>query len=342
MTKKVLTLILVMVLIASMLSGCGSKSSSSEPAKKPDKTFTIRVAHVLNTDHASHITLEQVFKKEVEEKSKGRIKVEIYPNAQLGSDRQTLEAASIGSLEMSAAGGSVLTGFDEDFSVLELPFLFKTKQEASKAFDGEFGKTLNEGLKVKNLMNLGFGQNGYRHITNSSKPITKPEDLKGMKIRTMENPIHIATFKAFGANPTPMAFGELFTALQQKTVDAQENPTNIVYTSKFYEVQKYMSLTGHLYASVVYVMSKSFYDSLPEDLQKIVAEAVTHTVQKQRELTDKQEGEFLEKLKQSGMVINELTPEQKEAFIQAAAPVYDEFRKKDTKGLLDLLKKSVQ
>src|SRR5690606_33452452 len=131
----------------------------------------------------------------------------------------------------------------EDFMVFDLPFLFSSKEEAFAAFDGEVGDILNSKLEEIGIVNLGYGENGYRHVTNNKKPIRLPEDLKGVKIRTMENPIHMAAFQAFGANPTPISFNELFTALQQGTVDAQENPVAIIFTSKFSEVQKYLSLT---------------------------------------------------------------------------------------------------
>ncbi len=343
--KKTLSLLLTLVLATTLLlSGCVQKPTTNAPATNAPaaeaKTYTLRVAHVLPTSHATHITLEQVFKKEVEEKSNGRIKVEIYPNAQLGGDRQTVEALNLGTLEMCVPAGSVLAGFDEKFMVLDLPFLFKTKEAAFKAFDGEFGTMLSEGLKSKNIINLGYGENGYRNITNNKAPITKPEDLKGLKIRTMENPVHISTFKAFGANPTPMAFGELFTALQQKTVDAQENPTAIIYTSKFYEVQKYLSLTGHVYANCPYLISKTFYESLPTDLQKVVSDAANLTVDEQRKMTGQQEKEFFITLKENGMQINELTSEQKELFIKAAETVYQEFEKKYGSDLVNAAKAS--
>ncbi len=329
--KKALILLIIVLGFALIISGCGNKATTSQGP------ITIKLAHVVAENHASHIALQQ-FKKDVEEKSAGKVKVEIYPNGQLGNDRQAIEAVSLGTLEMTMCVTSVAAGFDEKLTVLDLPFLFKSKEAAYKALDGEFGERLNKLLVAKNIVNLGFAEGGYRHITNNLRPITKPEDLKGIKIRTMENPLHIATFKAFGANPTPMAFGELFTALQQGTVDAQENPFNLVITSKFYEVQKYMSLTGHVYGSVGIFINKKYYDGLPADIQKIVKDAADNAKKLQRQLLTKQDDEAVTVLK-TKMQINDLTSDQKQAFVNAAKSVYDDFAKKfgnEGKELIDL------
>ncbi|HAS91026.1 MAG TPA: C4-dicarboxylate ABC transporter substrate-binding protein [Clostridiales bacterium] len=342
--KKILSLILVLVMITTVLmTGCTktetppSQSETEEP--KPSETskeeYVLRVAHVLQQDHPTNTTLEDVFKKEVEEKSGGRIKVEVYPNGQLGSDRATIEALPLGTLEMCVPGGTILSGFVEDFMVFDLPFLFSSKEEAFAAFDGEVGDILNSKLEEIGIVNLGYGENGYRHVTNDKKPIRLPEDLKGVKIRTMENPIHMAAFQAFGANPTPISFNELFTALQQGTVDAQENPVAIIFTSKFSEVQKYLSLTGHVYTNCPYLISKTFLESLPEDLQQVIREAAKNTLTVQRKLLGEKEAETLEILKSEGMEINELTSEEKQAFVDAAKSVYDDFRAKYGSELLD-------
>lgn len=333
----VLSLVLVAVFTGCSGSGAGSGGDGDKDASAGGEKgeYLIRVAHVLPADHATNMTAENVFKKEVEENSGGRIKVEIYPNSQLGGDRQTIEALNLGTLEMCIPGGTVLSGFIDDFMVLDLPFLFKSREEAFKTFDGPVGDELNKQLEDIGIVNLGYGENGYRHVTNNRGPVTSPENLKGLKIRTMENPIHMAAFKAFGANPTPISFNELFTALQQKTVDAEENPIAIIYTSKLYEVQKYLSLTGHVYTQCPYLISKSFFDSLPEDLQKVVRDAAKDTVTAQRQMCVDQEKEYLGELKENGMIINELTDEQKQAFIDAAKPVYDDYVKQYGSQLLD-------
>lgn len=339
--KRKLSIVLVMILVLGCsLIGCGDKENAGS-ADSSDESYLIRVAHVLPTDHATHITAEEVFKKEVEEKSNGRIKVEVYPNGQLGGDRQTIEALNLGTVEMCIPGGTVLSGFVEDFMVLDLPFLFKSKEDAFKVLDGEVGNALNTKLEDIGIVNLGYGENGYRHVTNNKGPVTSPKDLAGLKIRTMENPIHMASFKAFGANATPISFNELFTALQQGTVDAQENPIPIIYTSKLFEVQKYLSLTGHVYTQCPYLISKTFFDKLPEDLQQVVRDAAKDCVAAQREMCAEQEREYIDDLKEAGMQVNELTAEQKQEFVDAAQSVYDEYIEKYGSELLDEIKAEI-
>lgn len=301
--------------------------------------YVIKVGYIVPETQSDHIIMRDVFKKEVESQSGGQIKVELYPNAQLGGDRELTESVQLGTIQMALPATSALAGFDKRFQALDLPFLFKSKSTAYKALDGELGKKLNQDLPALGMINLGYGENGFRHITNNRGPITKPADLKGLKIRTMENPMHIAFFKLLGANPTPMNFGELYTALQQKTVDAQENPIALIYTSKFYEVQKYCSLTGHVYSATALIMNKKFFDNLPPNLKTIVTKAAHDYVVQQRKLSDKQEKEFLVLLRKNGMVINDLTPAQKEAFVKATLPVYDSFRDVVGGDLIDLAKK---
>lgn len=341
MKKLLKSIFIICMVMAVILTGCSQKTQGNQDnnsnASNSDKKFTIKVAHVVAETHASHIALTEVFKKEIEEKSGGRITVEIYPNAQLGSDRQAVEAVSMGSTEMTMSAMAVMSGFEEKVTVLDLPFLFKTKEAAYNALDGELGDKINEMLLKQNVKNLGYAEGGFRNITNSKRPIVKPEDLEGIKIRTQENPIHIASFKAFGANPTPMAFGELFTALQQKTVEGQENPINLIYASKFQEVQKYLSVTGHVYGTACLFINNDFFNSLPADLQDIVQKAADNTVDYQRQLCTEQDEEYLEELKKV-MEVYELTPEEKQVFIDKAQVVYDEFINKNGSELVDLAK----
>lgn len=344
MIKKLGIFLVVVMLLTVFLAGCGGNApkEQADTGKKEDtqKTYTIKLAYVVPETQSTHIAAKEVFKKYVEEKSEGRIKVELYPNGQLGGDRQAIEAVQLGTIQMTIPAAAVLSGFEPKFQVFDLPYLFKSKEAAYKALDGELGQKLSDMLIPLGLRNLAFGENGYRHITNNRGPIEKPEDLKGLKIRTMENPVHMATFRVLGANPTPMSFGELYTALQQGTVDAQENPIPLVYTSKFYEVQDYYTLDGHVYASTAVLINNDFYNSLPEDLQKVVKEGAEKFRDEQRKLSSKQDEEMLEKLKEEGMKINTLTPEQKQKFIEATLPVYDEFKDELGEDLVELAKQA--
>lgn len=344
--KKVALVLIMALLLTTLAVGCSSGTKEPEPAaNKPaetDKTYTIKLAYVVAETQSTHIAARDVFKKYVEEKSGGKITVELYPNGQLGGDREAIEAVQLGTIQMTIPAAAVVSGFEKKFQVFDLPYLFKSKQAAYKAMDGELGQKLNELLVPLGLKNLAYGENGYRHISNNKKPIEKPEDLKGLKIRTMENPVHMATFKALGANPTPMAFGELYTALQQGTVDAQENPIPLVYTSKFYEVQKYYSLDGHVYAATVVLINNDFFNSLPKDFQQIVVDGANLYKDEQRKLSDKQDVEMLAELEKAGMKINELTDAQKQEFVKATLPVYDQFKDVLGADLIELAKKANQ
>lgn len=333
--KKIVALLVLFSLMLACLSACGN-DAASDGTDSADKEITLRISHVLQEDHPTHKTLVDIFKPEIETSSNGRIKVEIYPNAQLGSDRQAIEAVSLGTLEMSVPGGPVLSGFYEPYMVYDLPFLFDDRDAVYKAMDGELKDKLAEGLLEQDIIILGIGENGFRHVTNNSGPIYEPADMKGLKIRTMENPLHMAAFSNFGANPTPMAFGELFTALQQKTVDAQENPVAIIHSSRFQEVQKYLSLTGHVYANCPYIVNKGFWEGLDDNMRKIVQAAVDKTVVAQRDMLASMEGELIQQLKDAGMEVNELTAEQKKVFADLSKPAYDIFVDKFGNELLEL------
>lgn len=309
--KKILIVFLIIVMALSFsLTGCSS--SKSETPKDDGKVYTIKVAYVVAESHASHIVMRDVFKKELE--ATGKFKVELYPNGQLGADRQAIESVGLGSVEMTMAGEAAISGFIPEFELVGLPYLFTSIDSARNALDGEFGKELDKLLEEQDIVNLGWGEVGFRNITNDNKEIISPADLTGIKIRTMENPLHIAFFKALGANPTPMAFTELFTALQQGTVDAQENPTALTYNSKFYEVQKFMTVSEHVYTAAPILVNKTFFESLPEDLRATLVEVSTKTRDAQRELILEQNTDFEAKMQEEGVTVTVLTPEQKEAF----------------------------
>ncbi|MDR1943287.1 MAG: DctP family TRAP transporter solute-binding subunit [Synergistaceae bacterium] len=269
------------------------------------------------------------------ERSNGELELTVFRNSSLGGDRQVTEGMQIGTVEMGVVGSSVLVAFEPKVGVFDFPFIFKTEEAAYKALDGDVGDTIRELLLKKGLRVLAYGTNGYRHMTNSRNPVHKPEDLKGLKIRTMENPIFIETFKLMGASPTPMSFSELFTALQQKTVDAQENPILLIYSSKLYEVQKYISKTGHVYAVAPLLMGEKFFQSLPPEHQKTVLEGGKFFEKRQREMMHENEALFEEAMKKAGVEINELTPEEKDEFVKACQEVYAKFEASVGRDLLD-------
>ncbi len=326
-------------LLVSLLLVAAVIAVAAVPAFAAKAKYVLKVGYILPETQSDHIVMRDVFKKDVETLSEGQIAVELYPNAQLGGDRELIESVQLGTVEMAIPATSAIAGFEKRFQVFDLPFLFKSKEKAFKVLDGDLGRKLNELLPPLGMVNLGYAENGFRHVTNNRRPIRTPEDLKGLKLRTMENPLHMSFFKLLGANPTPMNFGELYTALQQGIVDAQENPVVLVYTSKFFEVQKYYSLTGHVFSATMLVTNKNFLDSLPDDLRKIVEDAARRYCVEQRKMAEEQEQEFLEALKATGMEINELTDEEKTLFVEVTLPVYDQFRGEIGDELVDMAKK---
>ena len=300
--------------------------------------YTIKVGYIGSDTHPTMQAMK-VFAKDVDAGSKGKIKVELYPNAQLGGDRELCEGVQMGTIQMAIPSTSALAGFDKRIQVLDLPYLFTTRKAAFDAVDGELGQKLTTYLSKKGFEVLGYQENGFRHVTNSKRPIKTPADLKGLKIRTMENPMHIAFFKELGANPTPMSWGELYTALQQGTVDAEENPYAMIDDGKFYEVQKYVSETGHVFSYEILIANKKFMDKLPADLRKVVVDAAHKAIMTQRASLEKEEAAFKAKVTKAGLTANELTPEQKKPFVEATKKVYAQFENELGKEIMDIARK---
>ncbi len=332
--KKILSIMIVCMLIVGLV-GCGNKQETSNGGSKEesqssdnDKKIVIKFGHVESEDRSIHKSVEE-FEKYVEQETDGKVDIQIFPNAQLGAERQSIEAVSLGTMQMTTASTGVMTMYDEKFSVLDLPFLFNSREAAYAAVDGALGDELNAIAENYGMTTLGYQDNGLRHISNSVRPINEPADLDGIKIRVMEVPLYIDLFKSLGANPTPMSFGEVYTALQQGTVDAQENGASLVYSSKFHEVQDYYSLTGHVYSLDIAVVNTDFFNGLPEDIQTIIMDGAEKCLAKgQREIEGASEQEFLDKLAADGMEINEITSENRVKFAEMVKPVYDTYEEK--------------
>lgn len=301
------------------------------------KVYKMKLHSVGSETHQSQQSLLD-FKKFVEEKTKGEVQVTLHINAALGGDRQATEAMQLGTVECGIIGTSTLATFAPRFNVFDLPFAFKDFKTAYKIIDGPLSGKLAKDLESQGLRIIGWGVNGFRNVSNNKQPIRTPADMSGMKIRCMENPIHIATFKAMGANPTPMSFAELYTALAQKTVDGQDNPVVLTYSSKFYEVQKFYSLTGHIFAVAPLVVSESFFQSLPKEYQEVVMEAGKRYEVSERQATEKQDVEMLKLLKATGMEVNDLTAAERELFVKATKPVYAEFENVISKEIMDIVR----
>lgn len=294
----------------------------------------------LNDKSAQYQSMKY-FKELAEKNSDGRITVDLYHSSQLGDDREMMEALQMGTQEMTCPSTAPIAPFVNGFKVFDLPFLFPTYEAADYVLDGPVGQDLLNQLPKIGLIGLAYWENGYRQLTNSKTAVSSPADCKGLKIRTMENPIHLAAWKALGANPTPMAFGELFSAMQQKVVDGQENPWGTIYLQNFPEVQDYTTDTGHVYSPFVLLISQKFWDKLPEDLQKVVKEAALEAKDHNRKLNREMNAKYLEELKKV-MNVTILTPDQKAAFQAAVQPVYDQFSDEIGPELIKSVQKAVK
>ena len=320
----ILVLCVVMIFYAFPVFAGGSAEAKKGAAEGP---VVLKISNGINEKHPSYLGGVK-FGEILNEKLPGRFEVQVYANAQLGDDVRATEATQMGSLEMVCTSASPLVGLVSDFMVLDLPFIFPNEKAADAVLDGEVGQALAAKLEAKGLKLLAYYENGFRQLTNSAKEVKSPEDLKGLKIRTMENPIHLAAWKALGANPTPMPFSEVFTAMQQKTIDGQENPIPTIYLSKFYEVQGYTTLTGHVYGPHILLMNKKLFDSFSEKEQKILIESAQESALYQRALNRQMNKDYVGELRKNGMVVTELTPAQQKAFQDAVKTVYDQYQYK--------------
>ena len=299
--------------------------------------YRIKFGYSASDKEANIVTFYKTFEKYVEEASGGRIAVDVYANAQLGGERQMLEGMTLGTIEMAMLSPGIAANIAPKFQVIDLPYLFKDRAAAYKALDGKLGQILNEQILPKGLRLLCFPENGFRQITNNKAPIKSPADLKGVKVRVQPIPAHLELFKAFGANPTPVDFGELYTALLQKTVDAQENSITLIYSSKLYEVQKYLTMSNHVYAPSAVFMSEAFYKRLPADLQKIVMEGAKKFRDASRANQHKDGDRLLkEMVTKDGLKVYYPTDAEMKQFRDAAQAVYKTMEPVLGKELIDV------
>lgn len=264
----------------------------------------LRFAHP-HPDSDSWNRASQLFARLINERSSGALQVQVFGNGALGSDPTTIAAARGGTLDFVLTGNPFFTGLAPKLNALDLPFLFRDRRHVTAVLDGPIGQGLRGELDGSNLRVLGFWDIGFRNLTNSRRAISTPADLRGLKIRTTPNPAHIRAFQLLGANPSPMPFTELFTALETRTVDGQENPTTLILNARFYEVQRHLSLTRHAYTAGILAMSKQKWDALApaqRDLIQAVADEVTP---QQRQMNEDAESSSVEQLKRHGMQVVE-------------------------------------
>jgi TRAP-type transport system periplasmic protein len=275
------------------------------------------------------------FAKEVDRRTAGRYKIQAFYSGSLGGERESIEAVQLGTQELTFTSSGPVPNFVPEARILDIPFLFRDKPHARQVLDGAIGQELLTKFDSKGFKALAWGENGVRHMTNSKRAVNSPEDLKGLKMRTMENPVHIAAYKGFGIITTPMAFPEVFTALQQGTVDGQENPLSVIMSAKFDQVQKHLSLTGHVYSPCIFLMNKASFDKLPAADQKHFLDAAAVAVTANRARVDEDDAKGVTELRSKGMSVVEV---DKGKFQAALTPVYADFEKQFGKANIDKIK----
>ncbi len=275
------------------------------------------------------------FAKLVAKKSNGEIEVQVFPSSQLGAQKELIEGLIYGTVDMALSGTAELGTFQPQVALFDMPFLFKDRDHAYRALDS-VGMDIGKALEPKGIKLLGYMENGIRHLTNNIRPVESPADMKGLKIRVMNNKVYIEMIKALGASPTPMAFAELYSALQQGTVDGQENPSAHIFTKRFFEVQKYASLTGHAYAPEPVLISMRTWNKLSDAQRALIQDAATEAIAWQRTLSTDQDEEFWTKIKETGKM--SVITVDRQPFIDATKVVYEEMAKTVGQDNIDKVK----
>lgn len=311
--KKIIALLLALVMVFA-LCACGGSA-------KEEQTYTIRIGHSDTTQNLIHVSLEH-FAKAVNERTNGRVTIEIYAAEQLGSNKEMIEMVKMGNLDAMMLPSGQQADFCPKFKALSLPFLFSDYEHVYKVLDGEIGKELLEGLEENNMIQLAYWENGLRQFTNSKRPIEKPEDLAGLKFRTPEDQMTMAIFAAYGASASPFAFSELYLALQQGTFDGQENPVANIYANNFQDVQKYLTMVNYQYQPKDMIFSLTTWNKLPADIQEVLLECAKEFGAEHRKAIVDSEAQMLAELEAAGMEIGypDTAP-----FIEQAQSVYEDF-----------------
>jgi TRAP-type transport system periplasmic protein len=310
------------MLKAMMLATAGLLTLAAGSANAQFADRTIRISNGINQEHPVGNGVAKMAAC-LTGKSGGKMKLQAFWGGALGGDLQATQALRSGTQEMVVTSTSPVVGILPELGVFDLPFLFTSEKEADAILDGEIGKSISDKLPGVGLVNLAYWENGFRNLTNSRKPVEKLEDFPGLKVRVMQNNIFLDTFRTVGTNAVPMAFQEVFPALETHTIDGQENPVVTIDTSKLYEVQKYLSLTRHAYTPFLVLYSKVLWDKLSADEQKALSECAIEGRDEQRKVSRDLSAKSLENLKKQGMIVNELSETEQKRLRDAVKPVYE-------------------
>ena len=317
------------------LSGCGGDSST----QSGDEVVWI-MAHTVTEDIALHKAFVQVAEN-IKEATDGKFVIEIYPNSLMGGNREVLEGMQFDTFQMTMPNVGMLGGYSDQISVLELPYLIEDVtnfEDADAVYNSDILQPIYDDLADAGFLWLGYWYQGNRHLTTTKTPVHTPADMKGLKIRTMESQYHMAHFNALGANAIPLAFSEVFTALQQGAIDGQENPYCNIYTQAIYEVQGYIIETAHIFDIIPVLVSKAAYDKLPEEYQQLLSEEIANMTMEQWQMAMDDDNACKDKIIETGKCeIIELTTEERQAFRDAAQPVYDDYTAEHGSELLDAI-----
>ncbi len=316
------------------VTGCGGKQEQA-PAARQENKVQLKIATMTPASHM-YSQGAQKFADTIKEKTGGRVQITVYPNGQLGKgERELLEALQQGTVDLYVGSTGPVGGFSQSMLIVDIPFLFRDYDHVDKVLDGPVGRQLLDDLEKANLKGLAFWENGFRNLTNSKRPVKTPEDAKGLKIRTMENKVHITAWKAVGVIATPMAWAEVYGALQQKVVDGQENPVAVVHSSKLFEVQKYLSMTQHVYSPAPIIMSLKKWQALSREDQDLFMKVAREVAPWQRKLGRDNEQKMMAELEQKNMVI--IRDIDKAAWQKAMQPAFEEFSKQFGKDKIDAI-----
>ncbi|MGP9655854.1 TRAP transporter substrate-binding protein [Halomonas sp. AOP35-4E-18] len=300
-------------------------------------SHTIKFGNVISAGDTQNQGYE-LFAEQVAERTDGRIKVEVYPDSQLGGEREMIEATQFGDIEMTAPSVGVLANFDKSLQVFDFPFIFEDAETAYEVLDSELGDEMLAGLADSGLIALGWGENGFRNLAMTDGTVRVPEDMDGVKLRTMQVPMHIAYWESVGAAPTPLSFPEVFTSLQQGVVDGVENPYELLYSARLTEPANYLTETRHIYDPEVLLINKDFYESLSDEDQEIIQSAADAAIDKIRSLKKTVSDEIRAEIEAAGGTVTDLTEEERQAWIDSAIPFYtDNASEVDTDKLKAIL-----
>lgn len=307
------------------LAACAAATLAATPAAFAQQK--LQIAGNFATEHPSSVAVDQVFKKEVARLTNNQLQVDVFPAMQLGGAKENIDAVRSGTLALTWVGGAFLSRIVPELEAVSLPFVFRDRATAFRVIDGPVGQAIDQKLQAKGFVSLGWMELGSRNITNSRGPIRTMADLKGLKLRLQPNETHLASFRALGANPVAMDVKELYSALEQRVVDAQENPYTVISASRYSEVQKHLSNSGHFFDFIAVVASKKAFEQLKPEYQKAVREAMSATIAHQRKLAIESEAKALAELK-GKMTLTEISPAAIDEMRKATAPVIEEVKKR--------------